>query len=150
MTSQQERVRKAVANVQKLVAKEDVQRQRVKDARAKAAQSPRATTKNALIKAREAFAKARQAKLDAQNEVREAKRLLRASVAEVRETARAERVEARKARAREKAVAAFVKKWDRDYDRLLKEKEKSKAGRKPRGRSSRNVETVAEDDMEMV
>ena len=50
-------MRNATAAVKKLVAREDALRQKVKDARAKAATSTRASSKNALVRAREALLK---------------------------------------------------------------------------------------------
>ena len=147
LAAEQTAVRNATAAVKKLVSREDVLRQKVKDARAKAATSTRASSKNALVRARDAFSKVRQSKLAAQDTLRNAKAALRAQVQGSRAGVADTRAEERKAKAKDKAVAAFVKKWERDYDRIARDKAKAKAasgGRRKKVSARVEAEPVTE------
>ena len=62
--------------------------------------------------------------------MRDAKGALRAQVQGARAGVAEMRAEERKSKAREKAVAAFVKKWEREYDRMAREKLKAKGCRR--------------------
>lgn len=118
-------MQKARGIVEKIVDREAQARMKLKEAREKARATGRAAAKNAVERLRASVADLAAKKAEAKAALRDAKAGLGSAAKEVRAVTRDAKLEERKAEAREKAVAAFIRRWDNAFDKKVAAKNKS-------------------------
>lgn len=103
---------------EKLVARQDRELARYGAAKARAEGSDQKRLANAVLAARQRVKDATKARREAWSKLREARKMLREQQQLSKELERRER-------ARERAVTAFLRKWEREYDLEMQRKRKN-------------------------
>ena len=109
---------RAEAAHEKLLAREKKARERLEAAKTRSKSSNSNRTADALLAAKQRVDEATRLRKESAARLREMKKL-------VREETQLAREAERKARARDRAVAAFLKKWEREYDLEMRRKQKN-------------------------
>lgn len=109
---------RAEAAHEKLVAREEKAREQLEATRARTRGSKSKRSTDALRAAKQRVEEATRLRKESAARLRETKKL-------VREETQLAREAERKERARERAVAAFLKKWEREYDLEMRRKQKN-------------------------
>ena len=111
-------VGRAEAALEKMQAREKNAIAKYEAAKARAKTGKQKRLSNAVLAARQRANESTKLRRDAAANLREARKILREQEQLAREADRKER-------ARERAVAAFVKKWNREYDLEMRRKKKN-------------------------
>ena len=114
---------RAAAVLEKATMKRDAEDARVKNAVATAKTKKTAAAKNAVVKAKTAKAKAMESFKTAKAGVKDAGAAVKVALGEINAIKKRET-------AKEKAVAVFLAKWEKSYDRTAAAKAKKKVRRK--------------------
>ena len=114
---------RAEATHEKLLARENKAREQLEAVKARAKGSNSKQMTSSVLSAKQKVKETTRLRQEAAAMLREAKKL-------VREEKQLTREAERKERARERALAAFLKKWDREYDLEMQRKQKNIALRR--------------------
>ena len=111
---------RALAALEKATTRVAITDEKAKAAAEKAKNTGRATSVNAAKRAKEIVAKARLQRQDAAAVVKATRDSLRDAKQRVKAEQQEQRLKERKETAKQKAVAAFIKNWEREWDKKTK------------------------------